>query len=152
MRRGTRLPVEAWDRQMSQKIAAGQLETVDNQIDTTTGTVKLRATFANRDNALFPNQFVNTRLAIQTLQNQILIPSSAVQRNGDAAFVYVIQNGKAVHTTVMPGVTDSGTTAVQGIRAGDVVANSSFEKLQNGSEVTISAAQLPSDSSGSSAP
>ncbi len=62
MRHGAKLPVEAWDRQMSKKIATGQLETVDNQIDTTTGTVKLRATFANRDNALFPNQFVNTRL------------------------------------------------------------------------------------------
>jgi len=153
MRRGTTLSVEAWDRQMSKKIAAGQLETVDNQIDTTTGTVKLRATFANRDNALFPNQFVNTRLAIQTLQNQILIPSSAVQRNGDAAFVYVIQNGKATETTVKPGVTDAGMTAVQGIQAGAVVANSSFEKLQNGSAVTISTLQLPSDdSSGTSAP
>ena len=153
MRRGTTLSVEAWDRQMSKKIAAGQLETVDNQIDTTTGTVKLRATFANRDNALFPNQFVNTRLAIQTLQNQILIPSSAVQRNGDAAFVYVIQNRKATETTVKPGVTDAGMTAVQGIQAGAVVANSSFEKLQNGSAVTISTVQLPSDdSSGTSAP
>jgi len=153
MRRGTTLSVEAWDRQMSKKIAAGQLETVDNQIDTTTGTVKLRATFANRDNALFPNQFVNTRLAIQTLQNQILIPSSAVQRNGDTAFVYVIQNGKAAETAVKPGVTDAGMTAVQGVQAGAVVANSSFEKLQNGSAVTISTVQLPSDdSSGTSAP
>jgi multidrug efflux system membrane fusion protein len=152
MRHGTKLSVEAWDRQMSKKIATGQLETVDNQIDTTTGTVKMRATFANQNNALFPNQFVNTKLAVQTLQNQILIPSSAVQRNGDAAFVYVIQNGKATVTTVMPGITDAGTTAVQGISAGAVVANSSFDKLQNGSAVTISTAQLPSDSSGSSAP
>ncbi len=150
MRRGAKLPVEAWDRGMSKKIAAGQLETVDNQIDTTTGTVKLRATFANRDNALFPNQFVNTRLTIQTLKNQILIPSSAVQRNGDAAFVYVIQNDKATLTTVKPGVTDAGMTAVQGIQAGAVVANSTFDKLQNGSPVTISTVQLPSDSSGSS--
>ena len=138
---------------MSKKIASGVLETIDNQIDTTTGTVKLRATFPNTDNALFPNQFVNTRLAIQTLQNQILIPSSAVQRNGDAAFVYVIQNAKATETTVKPGVTDAGMTAVQGIQAGAVVANSSFEKLQNGSAVTISTVQLPSDdSSGTSAP
>jgi len=152
MRHGTKLSVEAWDRQMSKKIATGQLETVDNQIDTTTGTVKLRATFANQDNALFPNQFVNTKLAVQTLQNQILIPSSAVQRNGDAAFVYVIQNGKATVTTVMPGITEASTTAVQGISAGTVVANSSFDKLQSGSAVTISTAQLPSDSSGSSAP
>jgi membrane fusion protein, multidrug efflux system len=135
---------------MSKKIATGQLETVDNQIDTTTGTVKLRATFVNQDNALFPNQFVNTRLTIQTLKNQILIPSSAVQLNGSAAFVYVIQNDKATLTTVKPGVTDAGMTAVQGIQAGAVVANSTFDKLQNGSAVTISTAQLPSDSSGSS--
>jgi len=153
MRRGAKLPVEAWDRQMSKKIATGQLETVDNQIDTTTGTVKLRATFANQNNALFPNQFVNTKLAVQTLQNQILIPSSAVQLNGNAAFVYVIQNGKATVTTVMPGITEGGTTAVQGISAGAVVANSSFDKLQNGSAVAISTVQLPStNSSGSSAP
>jgi multidrug efflux system membrane fusion protein len=152
MRRGAKLPVEAWDRGMSKKIATGALETVDNQIDTTTGTVKLRATFTNQDNALFPNQFVNTRLTIQTLTNQILIPSSAVQRNGDAAFVYVIQNDKATLTTVKPGATDAGMTAVQGIQAGAVVANSSFDKLQNGSSVTISTVQLPSDSSGSGAP
>ncbi len=152
MRRGTALTVEAWDRQMSKKIASGQLETVDNQIDTTTGTVKLRATFANQDNALFPNQFVNTRLAVQTLQNQILIPSSAVQINGNTSFVYVIQNGKATVATVKPGVTNAGITAVQGISAGAVVANSSFDKLQNGSAVTISTVQLPSDSSESSAP
>lgn len=153
MRRGITLSVEAWDRRMSEKIATGQLETVDNQIDTTTGTVKLRATFANQNNALFPNQFVNIKLAVQTLQNQILIPSSAVQLNGNAAFVYVIQNGKATVVTVMPGITEAGMTAVQGISAGAVVANSSFDKLQNGSAVTISTAQLPStDSSGSSAP
>ena len=73
-----------------------------------------------------------------------------MQRNGDAAFVYVIQNDKATLTTVKPGVTDAGMTAVQGIPAGAVVANSTFDKLQNGSTVTISTAQLPSDSSGSS--
>ncbi len=109
LRRGAKLPVEAWDRQMSKQIATGQLESVDNQIDTSTGTVKLRATFPNRDNALFPNQFVNTRLPVQTFQNQVLIPSSAIQRNGSAAFVYVIQNNRAMMTTVTPGVTNQGT-------------------------------------------
>jgi multidrug efflux system membrane fusion protein len=126
---------------MSRKIATGQLETIDNQIDTTTGTVKLRATFANNDSALFPNQFVNTRLPVQTLRNQVLIPSSAIQRNGDTAFVYVIQNNTAVMTTVTPGAANQGTTAVQGIQPGAVVANSSFEKLQNGTAITISSAQ-----------
>lgn len=152
MRRGVKIPVQAWDRQMSRQIASGQLETVDNEIDTTTGTVKLRATFSNRDNALFPNQFVNTRMPVENLADQILIPSSAVQQNGQTAFVYVIQNGRAKTTTVKPGVSNEGMTAVQGINAGDVVANSSFEKLQNGSEVTISTAQLPDNSPGTSTP
>ena len=94
MRHGAKLPVEAWDRDKHKQLATGQLVAVDNQIDTTTGTIKLRATFDNRDNALFPNQFVNTRLPVKTLQNQILIPSSAVQHNGENAFVYVIMAGR----------------------------------------------------------
>ena len=152
MRRGVRLPVEAWDRQMRAKLGTGQLGTIDNQIDTTTGTVKLRATFDNRNNALFPNQFVNTRLPVRTEKNQVLIPSSAVQHNGDRAFVYVIQNGQAMMCSVKPGVSEAGMTAVEGIHAGDVVANSSFEKLQNGSKITISTLPLPSTSNGNDTP
>jgi len=146
MQHGSKLPVEAWDRQMNKQIATGTLTTMDNQIDTATGTVKLRATFQNQNNALFPNLFVNTRLLVKTLQNQVLIPSSAVQHNGDAAFVYLIQNGQAKITNVKTGVSDSGMTAVQGIKAGDVVADSSFEKLQDGSKITISKTKLPSSS------
>jgi multidrug efflux system membrane fusion protein len=152
MRRGITLPVETWDRQMRTKLATGRLVTLDNQIDTTTGTVKLRATFDNRNNALFPNEFVNTRVPVKTEKNQVLIPSSAVQRNGDSAFVYVIQYGQARMTSVKPGVSDAGMTAVEGIHPGDVVANSSFEKLQDGSRITISAVQLPLASSASNAP
>jgi membrane fusion protein, multidrug efflux system len=87
------LSVEAWDRNNAKQIGAGKLMTIDNLIDTTTGTVKLRASFPNADRALFPNQFVNTRLLVTTLENQILVPSSAVQHNGDVAFVYVIEPG-----------------------------------------------------------
>jgi membrane fusion protein, multidrug efflux system len=152
MRHGTKLTVEAWDRQMNSLIAKGEVTTVDNQIDTSTGTVKLRATFDNKDEALFPNEFVNTRLAVKTLQNQILIPDSAVQHNGDVAFVYVIQNGQAKMTNVKPGVANAGVVAVQGIQPGDVIADSSFEKLQDGSKVTISKVQLPSRTSESNAP
>jgi multidrug efflux system membrane fusion protein len=152
LRRGARLPVEAWDRQMHTQLASGQLVTVDNQIDTTTGTVKLRATFDNRGNALFPNQFVNTRVPVKTLHDQVLVPSSAVQHNGETAFVYVIQNGQAKMTTIKPGVSDSGMTAVEGIQSGDVVADSSFEKLQDGSKITTSIVQLPSTSSETNAP
>jgi multidrug efflux system membrane fusion protein len=147
-----KLPVEAWDRQMQKKLGTGLLGTVDNQIDTTTGTVRLRATFDNQDNALFPNQFVNARLRVRTLQNQILIPSSAVQHNGDAAFVYLIQNGQAKMANVKTGVSDAGMIAVNGIHAGDEVANSSFEKLQDGAKVAISTMPLPSDASETGAP
>jgi membrane fusion protein, multidrug efflux system len=152
MRHGAKLLVEAWDRADQKKIATGQLSTMDNQIDPTTGTVKLRAMFGNKDGALFPNQFVNTRLRVKVLQNQVLLPSSSVQHNGDVAFVYLIQNGEAKSTNVTTGVSDSGMVAVQGIKAGDVVANSSFEKLQNGSKITISKIKLPATSSEGSAP
>jgi multidrug efflux system membrane fusion protein len=146
------LSVEAWDRQMKKKQATGALETVDNQIDTTTGTVKLRAGFPNKDNALFPNEFVNTRLLVKTLHNQILIPSSAVQHNGDQSFVFVINNGEATIVNVKTGISEGGMTAVQGIKAGDVVANSSFDKLQNGSKITISTVPLPTSGVTSNAP
>jgi len=152
LRHGAKLPVEAWDRQNHSRLATGQLVTIDNQIDTTTGTVKLRAIFDNRNGALFPNQFVNARLPLTTVQNQVLIPASAVQHNGDTAFVYVIQNGQAKMTTVKPGGSDSGMIAVEGLHPGDVVANSSFEKLQDGSKITVSSAQLPSTSSETNAP
>jgi multidrug efflux system membrane fusion protein len=152
LRRGAKLPVEAWDRQMHTQLATGQLVTVDNQIDTTTGTVKLRATFDNRGNALFPNQFVNTRVPVKTLHDQVLVPSSAVQHNGENAFVYVIQNGQANMANVKPGVSESGMTAVDGIRSGDVVADSSFEKLQDGAKIAVSNVQLPSTSSETNAP
>ena len=91
LRRGTTMPVEAWDREDTAKIATGRLTTVDNQIDTTTGTVKLRAEFSNANEALFPNEFVNTRMLVSTLKNQVLLPSSAIQHNGDQAFVYLLQ-------------------------------------------------------------
>ena len=140
---GKQLQVQAFDRAQEKLLASGELTTIDNQIDTTSGTVKLRAQFDNRDGILFPNQFVNTRLLVNTLQNQIVIPSSAIQHNGNADFVYLIQNGKAVMRTVKSGASDQGNTAVQGIQPGDVVADSSFEKLQNGSQVTISKVKLP---------
>jgi len=154
LRKGAKLAVDAYDRTAQKKIASGALLTIDNQIDTTTGTVKGRALFDNKNNALFPNQFVNTRLLVTTLENQILIPSSAIQHNGNADFVYLIQDNKAAMRNVKSGNSDKGETAVQGIQPGDVVADSSFEKLQNGSQITISKIKLPStsDSTGSTAP
>ena len=146
MRGGKQLKVEAYDRTQAILLSTGKLNTVDNQIDTTSGTVKLRAQFDNKKGTLFANQFVNTRLLVNTLENQTLIPSSAIQHNGNTDFVYLITGGKAQMRTVKAGQSDHGATAVQGINPGDVVANSSFEKLQNGSQITVSKVNLPSTS------
>jgi multidrug efflux system membrane fusion protein len=147
-RHGAALRVDAYDRSAQTKIATGKLLTLDNQIDTTTGTLKLRAIFDNNNGALFPNQFVNTRLLVKTLHNMTLIPTSAIQHNGDTAFVYVIKNNIAVVTNVKPGIADGTTTAVEGINPGDVLANSSFEKLQPNSKVQI-AGSKPAGRNGS---
>jgi len=199
LRKGAKLPVEAWDRANANQLATGRLLTVDNLIDTTTGTVKLRAEFSNSNGALFPNQFVNAKLLVQTLQNQILLPSSAIQHNGDTAYVFVIEKGPGTVATATPGSTgseppkatataegshaggaaagkagsppasssssagangskqlyhvvmrtvktgasDNNMTAVQGVQAGEIVADSSFEKLLDGSSVSISKIGLP---------
>jgi multidrug efflux system membrane fusion protein len=147
-----KLPVDAFDRTAQKKIASGSLLTLDNQIDTTTGTVKGRALFANTNDALFPNQFVNTRLLVNTLEGVTLIPSSAIQQNGQASFVYLIQNNFAHMRSVTPGVTNGGATQVEGLNPGDVVANSSFDKLQDKVAVVISGKPVTASTSGSSAP
>jgi membrane fusion protein, multidrug efflux system len=151
-RHGLNLPLDAWDRANEKKIASGKVTSYDNQIDTTTGTIKVRAQFDNKRGELYPNEFVNTRLLEKTLHNQILLPSSAIQHNGSAAFVYVIENSQANTRTVKTGVTDGGKTAVQGVNAGEVVADSSFDKLQNASKVTISQKPLPAATSEGNAP
>jgi multidrug efflux system membrane fusion protein len=131
VRRGITLPVTAYDRTLETAIATGTLGAIDNQIDTTTGTVKLRAMFENNDDALFPNQFVNTRLLVKTLTGVTLIPTNAIQHNGENTFVYVIDEGTARTQTVKTGPSDDGLTVVEGISPGTVVATSSFERLQN---------------------
>jgi multidrug efflux system membrane fusion protein len=154
------LAVDAFDRTALAKIASGKLLTLDNQIDTATGTVKARSVFDNKNDALFPNQFVNTRLLVNTLQGVTLIPASAIQQNGQASFVYVIQNNSAHMRAIKPGVTDGGMTQVDGINPGDVVANSSFDKLQENTAVIISnkdsnqtsTKPAPAATNGSSAP
>jgi multidrug efflux system membrane fusion protein len=152
LRKGARLSVDAFDRTAQKKIGAGSLLTLDNQIDTTTGTVKARASFANRDSSLFPNQFVNSRLLVNTLTGATLIPTAAVQHNGQAAFVYVIEAGKAHLRPITVGVIDGQTAQVQGINPGDVLATSSFDKLQDNSPITVSNRPIPASTSGSSAP
>jgi multidrug efflux system membrane fusion protein len=156
LQKKAKLPVDAFDRAAQKKIASGTLLTLDNQIDTTTGTVKGRAVFDNKNDALFPNEFVNTRLLVNTLKGVTLIPASTIQQNGQASFVYVLQNNVSHQRAIKPGVTDAGMTQVEGINPGDVVANSSFDKLQDNSKVIVSNQgsnqAAPANSSGSSAP
>ncbi|MBV8482976.1 MAG: efflux RND transporter periplasmic adaptor subunit [Verrucomicrobia bacterium] len=137
LRSGAKLTVDVFDRAAKKKLATGELIAVDNQIDTTTGTAKVRASFPNDDFALFPNQFVNTRLLVQTLQDVTLIPSSTIQQNGQTSFVYVIQDNAAHLKNIKPGVSDNGLTQVEGINPGDVLADSSFDKLQDNTKITV---------------
>jgi multidrug efflux system membrane fusion protein len=153
LRQRAKLPVDAYDRAALKKIASGTLLTLDNLIDTTTGTVKARAAFDNRDNGLFPNEFVNARLLVNTLQGATIVASSAIQHNGNVSFVYVIQDGTAHVRNVKPGVTEGDNTSVTGINPGDVVANSSFDRLQDKSKIVVSTQPIPASSNlGSSAP
>ena len=151
-RKNAKLTVDAFDRAVLKKLATGTLLTLDNQIDTTTGTVKARAQFANKDGILFPNEFVNTRLLADTIHDATLIPSSAIQHNGQVAFVYLLQGDVAHLRNIKVGVTDGGTAEVTGISPGDVVANSSFDKLQDNAKVTISGKPSQSDIPRSNAP
>ena len=132
------MTVQAFNRSNEKKIADGKLLTIDNQVDTTTGTVKLRAIFENKDNSLFPNQFVNARLLVTTQHGAILIPTAAVQRNAQGAFVYVIKpDNTASMVPVKPGTIDGNTEAVQGIQENQIVAVTGFDKLQDGIKVTV---------------
>jgi len=143
LQKNAKLSVDALDRSNQKKVASGTLLTLDNQIDTTTGTVKARALFQNKDFALFPNEFVNARLLVDTVHDATLIPTSAIQHNGQAAFVYVVQGDTAHMRSVKPGVTDGATGQVTGISPGDVLANSSFDKLQDNSKVVVSGKPAP---------
>jgi membrane fusion protein, multidrug efflux system len=148
LRKRAKLKVEAFDRTALKQIASGTLLTLDNQIDTTTGTVKARASFANQDSSLFPNQFVNTRLLVNMLEGATLIPTSAIQHNGRAAFVYVLHDNKAHLRPITVGVIDGQTAEVQGINPGDVLATSSFDKLQDNTPISISGASASDDTGG----
>jgi multidrug efflux system membrane fusion protein len=151
LRKGAKLSVDAYDRAALKKIATGTLLTLDNQINTTTGTVMGRAQFDNKNDALFPNQFVNTRLLVNTLQGVTLVPASVIQQNGQASFVYVIEGDYAHMRSVKPGVTDGGTTQVDGLNPGEVVANSSFDKLQDKAKVVVANNASTSNATGGNA-
>jgi multidrug efflux system membrane fusion protein len=139
MQDGEAVVVDAWDRDQKTKLATGKLLTVDNQIDTTTGTVKLKAEFANDNLALFPNQFVNVRMLVQTLPDATLIPTAAVQRGAPGTFVYVVKEDQSVAvTTVKLGPVQGEITAIaSGLAPGDVVVIDGADKLREGAKVEL---------------
>jgi multidrug efflux system membrane fusion protein len=135
---GRALPVIALDRTQEHALAHGALITIDNEINTATGTVRARATFPNLHNELFPNQFVNARLLVKTLAQVNLAPTAAIQRNNDAAFVYVVQaNGTAQTRNVKITATEGEVTAVTGVNPGEKLVTDGFDKLQNGTKIVI---------------
>jgi len=136
--RGEKLPVDALDRALTTTLATGQLTTVDNQIDPTTGTLRLRATFDNRNSALFPNEFVNARLRVEEKHNVVLVPSAAVQRNQQNTFVYVVNSDRtvALRNVTVGAVQDDQTEITSGLAAGETVVTAGVDKLQQGTKVT----------------
>ena len=137
LRGKTAIPIDAYDRQQKVKLASGTLVTVDNQIDTATGTVKLKAQFSNEDGGLFPNQFVNVRMLIDTLQDRTLIPAAAVQRGSQGNFVYVVNAENKVNLQpVQLGDTQGDKVVVEdGLKPGAKVVVEGIDKLREGSPV-----------------
>jgi membrane fusion protein, multidrug efflux system len=138
LRAGERLEVDAYDREMKNKTSQGWLMTIDNQIDQTTGTLKLRAVFDNKDGALFPNQFVNARLLVEEKRGVTLAPNAAIQRNSQNTFVYLVKPDQTVTVRQIIVGTIEGDQAeiVSGLGPGDVVVTTGVDKLQEGSKVT----------------
>ncbi|HEY4710949.1 MAG TPA: efflux RND transporter periplasmic adaptor subunit [Candidatus Acidoferrales bacterium] len=152
MTHGQKLKVDALDRTQLKTLASGSLLTLDNEVDTTTGTVKLKAIFDNKDNVLFPNQFVNARLLVETQQGVVLVPTPAIQRNSQQAFVYVIKpDNTAAVQNITVGTTDGAITAVQGIQPGQMIAVNGFDKLQDGIKVEVRKGSKNGNGSGDAA-
>jgi multidrug efflux system membrane fusion protein len=137
MRAGQRLLVEAWDRELKNKLTQGSLATHDNQIDQTTGTLKLRAVFDNKDDGLFPNQFVNARLLVERKTGVTLVPNAAVQRNSQTTYVWVVKPDQTVTVRqITLGVTEGDQTEIaSGLAPGEVVVTDGVDKLQEGNKV-----------------
>ena len=145
MRAGQALTVDAYDRTNTVKLASGTVETIDNTIDATTGTVRLRSTFANADESLFPNQFVNARLLLKVLHNAVLVPNSAIQTGPQGNFVYAVKPDNTVEVRqVKTGTADTANVVVtNGLAAGETVVTDGTDKLKTGSKITVPANNPP---------
>jgi len=137
LRAGVTIPVDAYDRDLKNRLATGTLLTIDNQVDVTTGTVRFKAIFPNDDDALFPNQFVNARLLLDTKRRVVLIPAGAIQRGPQTTFVYVVQPDSTVEVrNITVGIIDGETASIdQGLSAGEIVVTEGVDKLQPGMKV-----------------
>ena len=142
-RSGTQLPVEAFDRDNTAKIASGSLASIDNQIDTTTGTYKLKAMFKNDDNILFPNQFVNVHLLVDTKRNLTIVPTAAIQRGPQGTYVYAVDstNTVKIHNVTIAQTTNDSAGLSNGLNPGEVVVIDGQDKLQEGTKVNPSSGQ-----------
>jgi multidrug efflux system membrane fusion protein len=145
LRAGAKLPVIAWDRGLTRKLGAGTVLTLDNQIDQTSGTVRFKAEFENADLSLFPNQFVNARLLLDTKRQTLIVPAAAVQHSPASAFVYRVKKDNSVEVrNVVAGVTEGDEVAVdRGLDAGDLVVTDGIDKLEQGSKVAVRIAGAP---------
>jgi membrane fusion protein, multidrug efflux system len=138
LRLGHKMTVQALNPTGEKVLETGSLLTIDNQVDPTTGTIRMRAIFANPDSMLFPNQFVNAKLLVNTQHNANLVPTAAIQRNAQGPFLYVIgANQMASMQPVTVGTANGDVTAVQGVQSGQVIAIAGFDKLQNGAKVAV---------------
>ncbi|HTE81988.1 MAG TPA: efflux RND transporter periplasmic adaptor subunit, partial [Reyranella sp.] len=137
LREGATLPVTALDRAQKNQLGQGKLATIDNQIDMTTGTVKLRAVFDNEDEALFPNQFVNVRLLADTVKGATVVPVAAIQRGQPGTFVYLVKADDTVAIRVVEtGVTDGEKIAVtKGLEVGEQVVIDGVDRLRDGAKI-----------------
>ena len=139
LRRGVRLPVEAYDREQRKRLAEGALLTIDNEVDPTTGTVRLKAQFPNTDNRLFPSQFVNARLLIETRRGATVVPTAAIQQSPRGSFVYVVRPDRTVGVRqVGVGVTDGDDVSIeQGLQVGEQVVVEGAERLRDGVAIAL---------------
>jgi membrane fusion protein, multidrug efflux system len=151
MREQATLTVDAFDRDFKTNLASGKLMAIDNQVDPTTGTVRLKAMFENEDGLLFPNQFVNARLHVDTKRDAIMVPSAAVQRGPTSMFVYVVQADETVELrNVVIGPTEGAETSIEsGLAAGEIVVTEGLDKLQPGAKITTREKERKSDSADS---
>jgi len=156
---GAELPVEAYDRDDTTRIATGKLATIDNEIDVTTGTYKLKSIFSNEDNTLFPNQFVNVHLLVDTKHNLIIVPAAAIQRGPQGTYVYAVakdpvtnDNSAKIYSVTIAQTTGDSVGLSAGINPNDLVVVDGQDKLQDGTKINPSTVSGTNSAGRSSAP